>query len=1171
MLINHGFSMMSVSYTHLVYKTNQNLRLLGSHKTGDKRIKRVMDVKRITDSLPTFSQMMRMDDDEADAIRDKYYFTKLKNNADVSFLETLIGSVRGCEVLNPLQLTYKEAKEAKSATLDDDEYASIQDRVLKVCESTGLLENHRFRTRQRGLFIFNRSNSEHCDICERRHDEDNTLYVTVYLKDEYYYVNRSCFRFSREHRGEKKSIRVGSFKKTATQEEELVIVPPKKIEFAVTITEELEKTINDFINTTLKGAFSWDKRKITSSDTIVLPVSDNFKDVSRVCQCCINKSHTNVSGLIKFSEFREERFISFICPDELYIKKENRTRKANYLAITCINANGIPCMSKTQMMSREGMIKMAIEDNKASEYKLFNIDYTSDRSHGLPVECVNLPDIPAIKIAPSIVIVSNKGTSKTIRIIEMIKRLRGKTIVWTTHRISLADNITARLNSENIQTRYYKDINDHKPIKKGEVAIIQADSLKRVIDQSSMIDVFIIDELLSVSARMCNPDEKINKSVQVYFKLMRTASVVVYSDAYLDRSLFESVVSPAIDRQKQILAKRKQDKDTIRYESPSYILQNEYKRQTDAKVCITTNHIDVFTKMCEDLDQGARFTCSSTSLADLTTIYNALVKKYPNKKDKIALITGNSEKEFKKVMSEYVNQSWIQYDVILYTSVISAGVSFEVAGHFKRLYSIITRRSCLIQEAAQSFSRVRMPMMKEITILVKINSEKQEDIKDVDVYQEKHIDDLIRVYPNRIWELDNFTRLQACFMRYRDITDKQLLRSLLFLLEIDGTTDIQTMQEKKGDKQLNKAFIKKNRQTDDDLITDLSNAVQIAGGDFSELITRMQMGHTLQKEESLAMYKYRIQNYLSCEQSSIPINKESYKIYKNKSQSRPIRAKRGYSPVIDEDTLRCIQQERLIDVEHNEWELQCLGGKIYESVAHHGPENIEKRCQMSNKARSTLSTKQDIRLSNTMKNFDISLIIASNRAIDRLGFTNRDLSAKRPVIQLDRMKVADIVNTYNEFHESTMQVTEQDDQTTLTGYLEKVLKDVYALKLIVDNNEYSFHVDTPNGWEYDLFTFEYRLKPVIVAPVVLKPETIERYERQANKEAGIVNNKQYELVISDDDNTFYILGKYSKNKERKILTVRSAKDNTAKSVELDEEYKRGLCRPGKPNRTYKKP
>jgi hypothetical protein len=1134
-----------------VYKSIQNFRILGSHKTNDARVKKIMDVKRITDAIDTDAMMS---DAELPAdYWNRFLFQRVNQPERINFNSTLIGYIDGCEPLWQIPLTHKKNDPQTTVDLSDDEHALLQPLILDLCRENGLLENHRFRSRSNGFYVFNRSHSDHCEICDRPHDKDNTLFVFAqHNGNGRYTVRKGCMRYKSENNGQSRSVVLGHVEIPVENASNTVQLPPKPIQFAIAITDELAKTINDFINTTLKGAYSWDRREITSRDTITMPVSDAFTKTTRACPCCVGKSHTDkVTGLIKYSEYRGEYFISFICHEQQYLK--NRTSKINYIAITCINADGKPCMSKSQMMSREGMIKIALDDNKAVQSKLFDLDYANDDSHGLHVECVNVPDIPAIKIAPSVVIVSNKGTSKTVQIINMIKRLQGRTIVWTTHRISLADNISARLASEGIATRYYKDIDDRKPLKKGEIAIIQADSLKRVIDQVSLVDVFIIDELLSVSARMRNPDEKINASVRVYFSLMRTAGIVIYSDAYLDRSLFESVVLPSINKQKEILANKKHDKNSIKYESQSYILQNGFKRETYTKVCITTLHIDLMAKMYEDLDQGARFTCSSTSLDDLMKVYNALCKKYPNKKDKIALITGESEKAFKKAMSEYVNKSWLNYDVILYTSVISAGVSFEVAGHFKRLYSIITRGSCLIQEAAQSFSRVRLPMVKEITILLDISSEKQQDIKDIEIYQQKHLDDLNQVYPTRIWELDNMTRLQACFLRYRDITDRQLLRSLLMLLEIDGVADIQAMRENKGDRLLNKQFIKDNKQTDEGFITSLANAQQIEGDKFAEWIRESQIGYALEKDQVLSMYRYRIQNQLSCDQASIPINKDSYKIYQNKSKMRMIRLQRAYSWIKNELGLKEIQQNKLIDVDDcGHWNILEERGIVYDKIIHHGRDRINARYEMADKARNTLARKQDIRLCNTIKDFDMSLIIAANRSLDILGFEDRDLSVKIPTRPLDVMRVIDVVDTYNQYHESKIQVSEHDDQIALTRCLEKVLKNVYALKLLADDH-FSFNVDCPAGWEYDLFTFEYRLKPVVVAPVAPKEytaATILRYAQQKRKDDGV--KKDYTFEINHEAKTYRVIGKQGGYIAVASLRVLKNKDDVLRKRIEDE-------------------
>jgi Origin of replication binding protein len=101
-------------------------------------------------------------------------------------LETLITQVDGCEQLEDLKVIAKVADNDTQLTQQDI------DNVLMLVRGCGLLHDHDFIRVRDKLFMFRRTRSGHCDMCERMHDADNTLVVTASVRAGKVTVFRSC-------------------------------------------------------------------------------------------------------------------------------------------------------------------------------------------------------------------------------------------------------------------------------------------------------------------------------------------------------------------------------------------------------------------------------------------------------------------------------------------------------------------------------------------------------------------------------------------------------------------------------------------------------------------------------------------------------------------------------------------------------------------------------------------------------------------------------------------------------------------------------------------------------------------------------------------------------------------------------------------------------------------
>ncbi len=81
-----------------------------------------------------------------------------------------------------------------------------------------------------------------------------------------------------------------------------------------------------------------------------------------------------------------------------------------------------------------------------------------------------------------------------------------------------------------------------------------------------------------------------------------------------------------------------------------------------------------------------------------------LYKKFPTKK--IKLYSSETTVSEKREHFGDVNTYWAQYDVLIYTPTVSAGVSFEQK-HFNKVFGYFTDQSCPVETCVQMIGRIR--------------------------------------------------------------------------------------------------------------------------------------------------------------------------------------------------------------------------------------------------------------------------------------------------------------------------------------------------------------------------------------------------------------------------------------------------------------------------------
>lgn len=131
---------------------------------------------------------------------------------------------------------------------------------------------------------------------------------------------------------------------------------------------------------------------------------------------------------------------------------------------------------------------------------------------------------------------------------------------------------------------------------------------------------------------------------------------------------------------------------------------NRYKNCTEDNYILTPDKYKWLALLYSavEADEPIAVPISSKEIAD--TIVRNLTKKYPNKK--IKLYSSETSMSEKREHFSDVNAFWKEYDVLVYTPTVSAGVSFEQK-HFRKIFGYFTDLSCPVETCGQMIGRIR--------------------------------------------------------------------------------------------------------------------------------------------------------------------------------------------------------------------------------------------------------------------------------------------------------------------------------------------------------------------------------------------------------------------------------------------------------------------------------
>ena len=214
--------------------------------------------------------------------------------------------------------------------------------------------------------------------------------------------------------------------------------------------------------------------------------------------------------------------------------------------------------------------------------------------------------------------------------------------------------------------------------------IIQVESIHR-IKWLKKCDLFVCDEIESIRSQLFAPTVKFRAAV-----FSRFISLVKHSNKamFLDADISDNTIK-LITRERT---------------HPCHWIENIYnKKQSKFQLHITTKKDKFVSLLSKELEAGKRVVIpSNRSVEMLESIRNIISEKFPNKK--IQLYNSKSSVATREELND-VEKSWVNYDVVIYSPTISAGVSFDLI-HFDSCFAWFSS-GVRINSLRQMLNRVR--------------------------------------------------------------------------------------------------------------------------------------------------------------------------------------------------------------------------------------------------------------------------------------------------------------------------------------------------------------------------------------------------------------------------------------------------------------------------------
>lgn len=243
---------------------------------------------------------------------------------------------------------------------------------------------------------------------------------------------------------------------------------------------------------------------------------------------------------------------------------------------------------------------------------------------------------------------------------------------------------------EELGFRVTNYLNEREGLKKGEAVnrnfyMISCESLHRV---NQGYDIIVLDEVTSLAKAMDSKFHGVNKNEnrRRFEQLMKRAQSVIAMDGYIDHRCFH-------------LLRNCRPDDYIAYHEYTY-------KPHDGKSAIYVNEVDLLQQIRKAIEDGENIAivCSEAK-AGVQFIESEVLKVSGMTQDNVAAYYGGCSDQLRTHFKD-VNTHWKTKRVVIYNSVVGAGISFDDP-HFDRLFMFCSSRGPCTRDMMQLKSRIR--------------------------------------------------------------------------------------------------------------------------------------------------------------------------------------------------------------------------------------------------------------------------------------------------------------------------------------------------------------------------------------------------------------------------------------------------------------------------------
>jgi hypothetical protein len=228
--------------------------------------------------------------------------------------------------------------------------------------------------------------------------------------------------------------------------------------------------------------------------------------------------------------------------------------------------------------------------------------------------------------------------------------------------------------------------------------IVQVESLWRIVPGAEPPDLLILDECESIFEQFNSGLLRNFRQCFAVFKyLIAHSKRVIAMDANADERTFR-----VFNRMRPGFV-------------DGAVLHHNTNKNASGDTYILTGNKPMWLNLLHVVVENHRVAIPVSSLSEGKTIHQSISSAHPGKRVKI--YSSETSQAEKKDHFADVNSHWADYDVLIYTPTVSAGVSFEVK-HYDYVFGYFTDMSCQVETTLQMIGRIRDVASRRIIVCI---------------------------------------------------------------------------------------------------------------------------------------------------------------------------------------------------------------------------------------------------------------------------------------------------------------------------------------------------------------------------------------------------------------------------------------------------------------------